>query len=175
MHICDVESGYFAYSTKRNISKTKNGKKNVKSSFKWDNKNVGVICPLRKKYCTSEILGRVTNKLINNSHKWKWKCMYIHQDAKQNSLCKLLVILFIRNSFKSCLWTLLNQTLWLPLCLAERQCRSTKHLLVSNRNKTGRHFVLVRRWIMQGYPELIMSNQSNCAKSTIHLSKHTVC
>jgi hypothetical protein len=40
---------------------------------------------------------------------------------------------------------------------------SNKNLLDCNRNETGSHFVFVRKWLVQGYPEL--NSQSNYGKA----------
>ena len=45
---------------------------------------------------------------------------------KQNGIYTLLVIVFIRNSFKEHLHTVSNKTLWLSSCLAKSQLHSVQ-------------------------------------------------
>jgi hypothetical protein len=57
----------------------------------------------------------------NNENIFKTICIPapVINSCKQNRMYTLLVILFIRNSFKEYLYTLLNKILWLSSCLAK--------------------------------------------------------
>jgi hypothetical protein len=67
-----------------------------------------------------------------------------------------------------------NKTVFTRSCLAKPYLHLLyKHLPVSNKNETGSHFVFLRRWMVQGYPELNKYIVYNIQCNNYHLFTET--